>query len=124
MISSSSTDTTKSRKIQENSKNIESFQCSKKKNDLIISLNSSAFNIINNSRTNLSLNTISNLKNNSSVESRNISNNSYFICVNHKIIKSNENSNNQKTEKAFLRKKTKNYFNVENICQKKTKFYN
>ena len=109
MISSSSIDIAKSKKMQENSKNIESFQCSKNKNDLIISLDSSALNLINNSRTNLYLNNISNLKNSSLAESRKIPNNPTFICINHENIENKENSNKRKIEKSFLWKKTKIY---------------
>ena len=114
MISSSSTDNEKSKKMQENSKQIKLFKSpKKKKKDLIKSLNSSAQNLINNSRINLCLNTISNLKNNSLPESRKISNKPTFICIKNKNIENDENSNKLKTKKTFLRKKTKNYLNMK-----------
>jgi len=114
MISSTSTDNAKSKKMQENSKQIKLFKSpKKKKKDLIKSLNSSAQNLINNSRINLCLNTISNLKNNSLPESRKISNKPTFICIKNKNIENDENSNKLKTKKTFLRKKTKNYLNMK-----------
>jgi len=110
MISSSSKDNTKSKKMQENFKPIKLFQTSKKiKKDLIKSLNFSGFNLINNSRTNLYLNNISSLKNSSLDKSRKIPNNPTFICINHENIENKDNSNKRKIEKSFLGKKTKNY---------------
>jgi SHAQKYF class myb-like DNA-binding protein len=55
------------------------------------------------------LNNISNLKNNSPAESRRITKNPTFICIDHEYIKNKENSNKRKSWKTFLGKKTKNY---------------
>ena len=110
MISSLSMDNTKPKKMQENSKQVNLFLTSQKRNkDLIKSLNFSGFNLINNSRTNLCLNNISNLNNNYLDESRRIPDNPCFICINQEIIENNENGNKQKTRISFLGKKTKNY---------------
>ena len=110
MISSSSMDNTKPKKMQENSKQVNLFLTSQNRNkDLIKSLNFSGFNLINNSRTNLCLNNISILNNNYLVESRRIPDNPCFICINQENIENNENDNKRKTEKSFLGKKTKKY---------------
>ena len=112
MASSFWTDSIKISKIKENFDHTKLYQLPKEKSDLLIPLISPSFNLSNNTPSNLSLNKISKINNNSSLKFENIYNNSALKYFNQNIDDNNQANNEQKKENKFLEKKRKIHFNV------------
>ena len=114
MLSTYSADTIKTTIKLENPKAQELFQTSNEKIDFNTCLNYSIPSLTN-TKTDLSLNSISFLNNDSLVNTKN----KYpFTSINQKVMAINKNINEQKGEKMFLPKKTNIYFNIEKNCKK------